>query len=71
MRRRSEQEREEADAHEQAEARREALLAELKAREAAGRNPEPPASEPPAEPQLDESGPLTQTSEMSDAGGAP
>jgi hypothetical protein len=51
MRRRSEQEREEADAHAQAEARREALLAELKAREAAGRTPEPPAAEPPpAEP---------------------
>jgi hypothetical protein len=46
MRRRSEQEREEADAHVQAEARREALLAELKAREAAGRAPEPPAADP-------------------------
>jgi hypothetical protein len=58
MRRRSEQEREEADAHAQAEGRREALLAELKAREAAGRAPEPPAadsveteSEEPAEDQ--------------------
>jgi hypothetical protein len=46
MRRRAEQEREEADAHAQAEARREALLAELKAREAAGRMPEPPAAGP-------------------------
>ena len=56
MRRRSEQEREETDAHAQAEARREALLAELKAREAAGRAPEPPA-----EPELDEGGPATET----------
>jgi len=46
MRRRSEREREEADANEQAEARREALLAELKAREAAGRAPEPEVAEP-------------------------
>ena len=65
MRRRSEQEREEADAHAQAEARREALLAELKAREAAGRAPEPPAEPPPvepppAEPELDE-GPVLWT----------
>jgi hypothetical protein len=67
MRRRSEQEREEADAHAQAEARREALLAELKAREAAGRAPEPPAANPVeaeseerAEPELHESGPLTE-----------
>jgi hypothetical protein len=54
MRRRGEQEREEADAHAQAEARREALLAELKARETAARAPEPPeaeaAPEPPVEP---------------------
>ena len=46
MRRRGEQEREEADAHAQAEARREALIAELKAREAAGRAPVPPLAEP-------------------------
>lgn len=63
MRRRSEQEREEADAHAQAEARREALLAELKAREAAGRAPEPP----PAEPELDESGPDTEAPETAGA----
>ena len=77
MRRRSEQEREEADAHVQAEARREALLAELKAREAAGRAPELPEAEPPpaeapqAEPKLDESGPQTQTAETTDAGEGP
>jgi hypothetical protein len=67
MRRRSEQEREEADAHAQAEARREALLAELKAREVAGRAPEAPAEPPPAEPELDESGPHTETAAMTDA----
>jgi hypothetical protein len=72
MRRRSEQEREEADAHAQAETRREALLAELKAREAAGRAPEPPAAEPPpAEPELDESGAPSQTAELSDADDGP
>jgi hypothetical protein len=72
MRRRSEQEREEADAHTQAEARREALLAELKAREAAGRAPEPPAAEPPAaEPELDESGPHAETAEMTNADEGP
>lgn len=53
MRRRGEQEREDADAHAQAEARREALLAELKAREAADRAPEPP----PAKPEVEESEP--------------
>jgi hypothetical protein len=69
MRRRGEQEREEADAHEQAEARREALLAELKAREAAGRAPEPEPAEPePSEAELDE---LEQpTDESTDAGKA-
>jgi hypothetical protein len=71
MRRRSEQEREEADAHAQAEARREALLAELKAREAAGRAPEPPVAEPPAEPGLDEPGPPTETAEISNADEGP
>jgi hypothetical protein len=45
MKRRREQERDEAIAREQADARREALLAELKAREAAVREPEPPAAE--------------------------
>jgi hypothetical protein len=39
VKRRAGQEREEADAREQAEVRREALLAELRAREAAGRTP--------------------------------
>ena len=51
MRRRPEQEREEADAREQAEARRLALIDELKAREAAGRAPEPPVA--PAHPAPD------------------
>jgi len=45
MKRRREQERDEAIAREQADARREALLAELKAREAAVREPEPPAAD--------------------------
>jgi hypothetical protein len=46
MKRRREQERDEATAREQADARREALLAELKAHEAADREPEPePASD--------------------------
>jgi hypothetical protein len=45
MKRRREQERDEAIAREQADARREALLAELKARQAAVREPEPPAAE--------------------------
>ncbi len=47
MKRRGAQEREETDARERAEARRLALLAELKAREAAAR---PSADPPPAEP---------------------
>jgi hypothetical protein len=42
VKRRAGQEREEADAREQAEERREALLAELRAREAADRAPESP-----------------------------
>lgn len=46
MKRRPDQEREETTAREQAETRRDALLAELKAREAAGRAPEPPAAPP-------------------------
>ena len=46
MKRRREQERDEAIAREQADARREALLAELRAREAGVREPEPPADEP-------------------------
>jgi hypothetical protein len=64
MKRRREQERDEAIAREQADARREALLAELKAREAAVREPEPPAdeaapepaAEPPAEPPAEPAG---------------
>jgi hypothetical protein len=52
MKRRREQERDEAIAHEQADARRESLLAALKARQAGGRAPEPPpaTSEPDVEP---------------------
>ena len=45
MKRKREQERDEAIAREQADARREALLAELRAREAAVREPEPEAPE--------------------------
>ena len=47
MKRRREQERDEAIAREQADARREALLAELKAHQV-GREPEPPAEPDPA-----------------------
>ena len=57
MKRRREQERDEAIAREQADARRKALLAELKAHEAAGREPEPepePMPEPEPEPDADE-----------------
>jgi hypothetical protein len=50
MKRRREQERDEAIAREQADARREALLAELKARETAVREPEPPGAEAAPEP---------------------
>lgn len=58
MKRRRDQEREEADAREQAEGRREALLAELKAREAAGRAPEPPEEpEPPTAASADQPAP--------------
>ena len=62
MKRRPGQEREEADAREQAEVRRETLLAELRAREAAGRNPESAAetdtatAEPEGEPPSGEGG---------------
>jgi len=45
MKRRREQERDEAIAREQADARREALLAELRAHQV-GREPEPPPAEP-------------------------
>ncbi|MEP7041022.1 MAG: hypothetical protein ABI864_05540 [Chloroflexota bacterium] len=54
MKRRREQERDDAMAREQADARREALLAELKAHEAAVREPEPPTVEPGAESVADE-----------------
>lgn len=68
MKRRREQERDEAIAREQADARREALLAELKAREAAVREPEPPAEEPAAEPAGEPAGEpdSEQTPEKSD-----
>jgi len=49
MKRKREQERDDAVAREQADARREALLAELRAREASVREPEPPATADPAE----------------------
>ncbi len=45
MKRKREQERDEAIARDQADARREALLAELRAREAAVREPEPAPAE--------------------------
>ena len=54
MKRRREQERDEATAREQADARREALLAELKARQ---NSAVPEAEPPPAETELDESEP--------------
>lgn len=49
MKRRREQERDEAIAREQADARREALLAELRARQTGAEEPESPATpeEPP------------------------
>ena len=53
MKRRRERERDEAIAHEQADARREALLAELKAHQV-GREPEPPPAEPEPAPDADE-----------------
>jgi hypothetical protein len=53
MKRRREQERDEAIAREQADARREALLAELKARQV-GQEPEPPPAEPEPAPDADE-----------------
>ena len=47
MKRRQERERDEATAHEQAERRREKLLAEVKAREAARRErPDQPVADP-------------------------
>lgn len=57
MKRKREQERDEAIAREQADARREALLAELRARETAVRAPEPAAAEPVANAAADEPGP--------------
>lgn len=57
MKRRRAQERDEAIAREQADARREALLAELRARQAAGHEPEPMVAEPAAEPEPDEHAP--------------
>lgn len=50
MKRKREQERDEAIAREQADVRRDALLAELRARESSVREPEPAPAEPaPAE----------------------
>lgn len=46
MKRKREQERDEAIAREQADARRDALLAELRAREAGVHEPEPAPAEP-------------------------
>lgn len=46
MKRRREQERDEDIAREQADARREALLAELRARQAGAEEPEPTTAEP-------------------------
>jgi hypothetical protein len=55
MKRRREQERDEAIAREQADARREALLAELRARQTGAEEPEPtpakPEEPPSAEPE--------------------
>lgn len=51
MKRRQQQEHDEEIAREQADARREALLAELKAHEAAGREPEAPPAETVVEPE--------------------
>ncbi len=53
MKRRREQERDEEIAREQADARREALLAELRAHQTAAPAPEPPVPEAPAEPTAD------------------
>lgn len=55
MKRRREQERDEAIAREQADARREALLAELRARQSGPEEPEPPPAGPtPEEPTVAE-----------------
>jgi hypothetical protein len=50
MKRRAEQERDEAIAREQADARQEALLADLKARQAGAPVAEPPPAEPEPDP---------------------
>jgi hypothetical protein len=55
MKRRQARDRDEADAREAAERRREDLLADLKAREAARR--EPPPADAPAEPESAPAGP--------------
>jgi hypothetical protein len=54
MKRRRQQEHDEEIAREQADARREALLAELRTRQAAGQEPEPVPEPPPAEEVPDE-----------------
>jgi hypothetical protein len=53
MKRKREQERDDAIAREQADARREALIAEVRAREAAVREPEPAPAPEPAPPGAD------------------
>ncbi len=63
MKRRREQERDEAIAREQADARQEALLADLKARQTAA---EPVAKQPPADPGTDRPEPPA-TDEVADA----
>jgi hypothetical protein len=63
MKRRREQERDEAIAREQADARQEALLADLKARQTSAA---PEAAPPSTEPELDESEPAA-TEDSADA----
>lgn len=66
VKRRSAQERDEATAHEQAEARREALLARLREHEAATRPAEPPpdASDAPPEAAPPEAAPPEAAAEL-------
>ena len=68
MKRRSAQEREDTDAREQAEARRLALLAELKAREAAAR---PSAEIPPPEAASEDEAAIDAAPEAPPAGADP
>jgi len=67
MKRRREQERDEAIAREQADARREALLADLRQRQAADRVPEPePQPEPLPEPAAEDAPPEPAVEEPSE-----